>query len=84
MRYSALLASGLLASAASAFDAASSKNVAVYWGQGAYQIDLSTLCDDESVDIVNLAFVNSFPTEVGFLPATNFGILLYHPRKNFY
>ncbi|KAF2738382.1 glycoside hydrolase [Polyplosphaeria fusca] len=73
MRSSAVLASGLLASTVSAaFDAASSKNVAVYWGQGAYQIPLTTLCEDESVDIVNLAFVNSFPTEIGFLPASNF------------
>ncbi|KAF2270835.1 glycoside hydrolase [Lojkania enalia] len=68
----AALAAGLLATTAFAFDASSSKNVAVYWGQGYSQIDLSTLCADPSVDIVNLAFVNQFPKNVGEFPATNF------------
>jgi chitinase len=72
---SAAVAAGVFASTASAaFDAASSKNVAIYWGQGNAQIDLSTVCSDPSVDIVNVAFVNGFPRQVGDYPATNFGM----------
>jgi chitinase len=72
----AVVAVGLVASTASAatFNAASSKNVAMYWGQGSYQIDLADVCADESIDIVNLAFVNQFPQAIGDYPATNFGM----------
>jgi chitinase len=70
----ALVAAGLLAPTVSAaFSAQSSTNVAVYWGQGYAQIDLSEVCNDDSVDIVNLAFVNQFPKKIGEYPATNFG-----------
>jgi chitinase len=70
----AAAATGLLASTVSAaFNAGSSSNVAVYWGQGYAQLDLSEVCSDDSVDIVNLAFVNQFPKEIGQYPATNFG-----------
>ncbi|KAF2274910.1 glycoside hydrolase [Westerdykella ornata] len=69
----ATLAAGLLATAVSAtFNPASSRNVAVYWGQGYDQIPLSDVCNDENVDIVNLAFVNQFPKKRGDYPATNF------------
>lgn len=68
------VAFGLLATAVSAFDASSSSNVAMYWGQGSSQIALSELCSDPSVDIVNLAFVNSFPKRRGEFPGTNFGM----------
>jgi chitinase len=63
----------LLASTASAAYSAGGNNVAIYWGQGSYQRDLSVICDDPSVDIVNLGFVNSFPKKVGDYPGTNFG-----------
>lgn len=68
------IAAGLLASSVSAvFNAASSSNVAVYWGQGSYQITLTEVCNDPSVDIVNIAFVDGFPVAIGDYPMTNFG-----------
>lgn len=71
----AILATGLLASTVSAvFDAASSSNVVVYWGQGADQIQLSEVCDDPSVDIVVVSFVNQFPTKVNEYPGSDFGM----------
>lgn len=80
----AALAAGFLASGVSAaFDAASSKNLVVYWGQGYNQTALSDICDDSSIDIVNVAFVNQFPTKVGNYPATNFGMCIRassHPK----
>ncbi|KAH7126716.1 glycoside hydrolase superfamily, partial [Dendryphion nanum] len=77
MRYStissAFMALGLYASTASAvFDAKSNSNVAVYWGQGRDQIGLSEVCEDPSIDIVNVGFVNYFPKKVGDYPGTNF------------
>ena len=70
----AAAAATLLASTASAaYNAASSQNVAMYWGQGNAQIDLSVVCDDPTIDIVNIAFVNGFPQKVGDYPKTNFG-----------
>jgi chitinase len=68
------IALGLLASTVSAFDASASNNVAMYWGQGSYQISLTELCNDPSVDIVNIAFVNQFPKRRGEYPSTNFGM----------
>lgn len=64
---------GLLASMASAFQASSSSNVAMYWGQGSYQISLKEVCNDPSIDIVNLGFVTNFPKRRGEYPSTNFG-----------
>lgn len=49
--------------------AAAGQNVAVYWGQnaGRSQDRLSTYCEDDSVDIVLLAFANEFPNlEINF------------------
>lgn len=57
-----------------AFNAGSSGNVAVYWGQGYDQKSLSEICDDDTVDIINLSFVNQFPKKKGEYPATNFGM----------
>ncbi|KAF2192329.1 carbohydrate-binding module family 18 protein [Zopfia rhizophila CBS 207.26] len=58
----AAIAGGLFVSTASAaFSAGSSSNVAVYWGQGNAQIPLSKLCNDDSVDIINIAFIR-WPT----------------------
>lgn len=71
----ALVAAALLIPSVSAgFNAGSSSNVAVYWGQGYAQVDLSEICDDDSVDIINLSFVNQFPKNIGEYPATNFGM----------
>lgn len=64
----ATVAAGFLASAASA-----KGNVAIYWGQGAYQKSLMETCMDPSVDIVNIAFVNGFPKDNTTYPNTNFG-----------
>lgn len=69
----AAVAAGLFASTVSAaFSAASSTNVAMYWGQGSYQIDLSVVCNDPSVDIVNIGFINGFPRARGDYPSSNF------------
>ncbi|KAF2150109.1 glycoside hydrolase family 18 protein [Myriangium duriaei CBS 260.36] len=58
-----------------AFNAASDTNVAVYWGQGAYQARLVETCKNPSVDIVIIGFVNVFPDQAdsGGYPGTNFG-----------
>lgn len=68
------IATGLLATTVSAaFDAGSTKNIAMYWGQGSDQIHLSEVCSDPTIDIVNIGFVNGFPQKVGDYPKTNFG-----------
>ena len=67
------LAAALATTVSAAFNAQSNSNVAIYWGQGDAQITLPEVCNDESVDIVNLAFVNEFPTAVGEYPGNNFG-----------
>lgn len=64
----ATVAAGLFATTASA-----QGKVAIYWGQGAYQKELSVVCQDPSVDIVNIAFVNGFPQDRTTYPDTNFG-----------
>jgi chitinase len=64
----ATVAAGLLASGVSA-----GGKVAIYWGQGAYQKELSVVCNDPSVDIVNIAFVNGLPEDNNKYPDTNFG-----------
>lgn len=75
---STLSVAGLLAAAAPAmagFNAGSGKNVAVYWGQNSYgqgtgnlaQQRLSYYCDNASIDIINLAFMNGITP-----PITNF------------
>jgi chitinase len=76
----ATVAAGLLASTVSAaFNAAASTNLVTYWGQGDDQIPLSQVCNDASVDIVNIAFVNQFPLTVTDYPATNFGMYYSTP-----
>lgn len=70
----AAIAIGLLAlTASAAFDNASKKNVAIYWGQGNSQGPLSEVCADPSIDIVNIGFVNAFPKFVGDYPGTDHG-----------
>jgi len=69
----AAAATVLASTASAAYSAGSSNNVAVYWGQGSGQQELSDVCDDPSFDIVNIAFVNGFPKKKGDYPHTNFG-----------
>ncbi|CAI6335761.1 unnamed protein product [Periconia digitata] len=66
------LAAAFSVAVSASFDAQSSSNVAIYWGQGDAQITLPEVCSDESIDIVNLAFLNEFPTAVGEYPGNNF------------
>ena len=56
------------------FDAKSSNNVAVYYGQteATSRTSLGQLCQNENVDIVVLAFLNEFFGPGGF-PSLNFG-----------
>ncbi|KAJ5723705.1 hypothetical protein N7488_001740 [Penicillium malachiteum] len=56
-----------------AVDADLKSNVAVYYGQGANQLRLSHFCQETSLDIINLGFINVFPKEVGDWPGSNFG-----------
>ncbi|KAJ5709004.1 hypothetical protein N7493_010338 [Penicillium malachiteum] len=56
-----------------AVDADLKSNVAVYYGQGANQLRLSHFCQETSLDIINLGFINVFPEEVGDWPGSNFG-----------
>ncbi|KAJ4286043.1 Chitinase 2 [Kalmusia sp. IMI 367209] len=65
----------LAATVSATFDASSSSNVAIYWGQGSEQLSLKEVCSDPSIDIVNMAFVNQFPRRRGEYPSTNFGQL---------
>ncbi|PZC88382.1 Herpes-BLLF1 domain containing protein, partial [Pyrenophora tritici-repentis] len=65
-------AAGIIASTASAaFNNAAKTNVAMYWGQGSNQISLAEVCVDPSIDIVNIGFVNQFPSKRGEYPGTN-------------
>ncbi|PVI06527.1 glycoside hydrolase family 18 protein, partial [Periconia macrospinosa] len=66
------VAATLAATVSAGFNAGSNSNVAIYWGQGDAQITLPEVCSDASVDIVNLAFVNEFPTAIGEYPGNNF------------
>lgn len=63
----------LLSSALATFDAAANTNMAVYWGQGPNQEPLEFFCDDASIDIILIGFVNVFPDQSGGYPGTNFG-----------
>lgn len=56
------------------FNAQSSKNVAVYFGQSGAtgQVPLSQICQDPNVDIVNIAFLTTYFGPGGY-PSVNFG-----------
>ncbi|PKX96667.1 class III chitinase ChiA1 [Aspergillus novofumigatus IBT 16806] len=63
-----------LAPLASAFDASSRSNLAIYWGQGPDQLRLSHFCKETSLDIINIGFINYFPDmSPGHWPGSNFG-----------
>ncbi|KAH1924384.1 Endochitinase A1 [Aspergillus fumigatus] len=63
-----------LAPLASTFDASSRSNLAIYWGQGPNQLRLSHFCQETSLDIINIGFINYFPDmSPGHWPGSNFG-----------
>ncbi|GFF40539.1 endochitinase A1 [Aspergillus lentulus] len=63
-----------LAPLASAFDASSRSNLAIYYGQGPDQLRLSHFCKETSLDIINIGFINYFPDmSPGHWPGSNFG-----------
>jgi chitinase len=64
----------LASTATATYSQGSSQNVAIYWGQGASQLPLSSACSDPAVDIVNLAFINQFPAKRFDYPGSNFGM----------
>ncbi|KAF2196172.1 glycoside hydrolase [Delitschia confertaspora ATCC 74209] len=68
----AATASVFASSATAAFNAASNTNMVMYWGQGYDQIPLEDVCNDDSIDIVVIGFINGFPKKVGDYPASNF------------
>ncbi|KAJ9407395.1 CAZyme family GH18 [Paecilomyces variotii] len=70
----AIAAASLFARLAVAFDAQSESNVVVYYGQGYNQPRLSQICQETSLDIINIGFVNVFPdVGEGGWPGSNFG-----------
>lgn len=69
---------GFLAAASTAlagFNPESSRNVAVYWGQNSGEVGqerLAYYCNNASIDIINLAFINGItPVTVNFASASN-------------
>ncbi|KAK2775254.1 hypothetical protein FQN52_004036 [Onygenales sp. PD_12] len=67
-------ASSLLVSSTLALDPKSKTNLAVYYGQGAYQDRLRHFCEQTSLDIIPLSFVHIFPEQgPGGYPGSNFG-----------
>ncbi|KAJ5099591.1 hypothetical protein N7532_006592 [Penicillium argentinense] len=71
--FAAAAALSALVPVSSALNVDSKSNVAIYYGQGAYQQRLSHFCKETSLDIINLGFINVFPTAVGDWPGSNFG-----------
>ncbi|KAI1176859.1 glycoside hydrolase superfamily [Nemania sp. FL0916] len=68
-----LLASALFGFASATFDIKSKNNVAVYYGQGPNQKRVTTYCQDPTIDIIILSFVNLFPEQANGNPGINFG-----------
>ncbi|PMD16786.1 carbohydrate-binding module family 50 protein [Hyaloscypha hepaticicola] len=55
------------------YDASAHTNLAVYWGQGAYQQRLLHFCNQSTIDIIPIGFVNYFPAQGNGFPGDNFG-----------
>ncbi|RDW82575.1 glycoside hydrolase family 18 protein [Coleophoma cylindrospora] len=55
------------------FTGSSKTNVGVYWGQGPDQLPLSHFCQQATIDVITLAFVDVFPAQGNGYPGTNFG-----------
>ncbi|KAF4627473.1 hypothetical protein G7Y89_g10682 [Cudoniella acicularis] len=69
----ATAALSLIASSSALYSASSNANVAVYWGQGANQLRLSTFCDESSIDVIPIGFLDLFPAQGNGFPVENFG-----------
>ncbi|PNS15983.1 Chitinase 1 [Sphaceloma murrayae] len=70
----ATVAASLVASCVADFAPQAKNNVAVYWGQGAYQARLVETCKNPNVDVVIIGYVNVFPDQgSGGYPGTYFG-----------
>ncbi|QSZ31261.1 hypothetical protein DSL72_000824 [Monilinia vaccinii-corymbosi] len=67
----------LIAPSVALYDAFSPTNLALYWGSGPYQANLSYYCEQSTVDIIPLAFMNVFPAQGDGYPAENFGNACY-------
>ncbi|KAL8892650.1 MAG: hypothetical protein Q9192_005582, partial [Flavoplaca navasiana] len=66
--------SAVTAAAVTTFHADANTNMAVYWGQGPGQQRLAHFCEDSTIDMIPIAFLNIFPDQVnGGYPGTNFG-----------
>ncbi|EXJ91530.1 hypothetical protein A1O3_00078 [Capronia epimyces CBS 606.96] len=54
----------------------STPSLSVYWGQGPGQQRLADFCQDTTIDVIPIGFVNVFPDQAGAnngYPATNYG-----------
>ncbi|ESZ97225.1 glycoside hydrolase family 18 protein [Sclerotinia borealis F-4128] len=67
----------LIAPSVALYDASSSANLALYWGSGPFQANISHYCEQSTVDIIPLAFMNVFPAQGNGYPAENFGNACY-------
>ncbi|KAG7663867.1 uncharacterized protein J8A68_002616 [[Candida] subhashii] len=58
-----IIATSLIAAAASAFNGDANNNIAAYWGQnaGGSQQSLGEYCNSTSADIIIMSFMNGFP-----------------------
>ncbi|KAL3419827.1 chitin recognition protein [Phlyctema vagabunda] len=63
----------LISIAEAAYNAAAKTNTVVYYGQGPSQASLSHFCQQSTIDIIVLGFVNVFPAQGNGYPGTNFG-----------
>ncbi|KAI9645334.1 Chitinase 2 [Ciborinia camelliae] len=67
----------LIAPSIALYDASSPANLALYWGSGPSQANLSYYCEQSTVDIIPLAFMNVFPAQGDGYPAEDFGNACY-------
>ncbi|APA07296.1 hypothetical protein sscle_02g020660 [Sclerotinia sclerotiorum 1980 UF-70] len=67
----------LIAPSVALYDASSPANLALYWGSGPSQTNLSYYCEQSTIDIIPLAFMNVFPAQGDGYPAENFGNACY-------
>ncbi|KAE9362672.1 glycoside hydrolase family 18 protein [Stipitochalara longipes BDJ] len=63
----ATAAFALFASSTADYNPSGKGNTAVYWGAGGNQKVLSAYCNDPSIDIIPVAFINAFPPQANGL-----------------
>ncbi|CAD6447793.1 824d4a98-b746-4938-b69c-10f529638d96 [Sclerotinia trifoliorum] len=73
----AAAAFSLIGPSVALYDASSPANLALYWGSGPSQTNLSYYCEQSTIDIIPLAFMNVFPAQGDGYPAENFGNACY-------